>query len=374
MPPAEARGVRPTVASVDLGAISRNFRLLRQRVGSGRDVIPVLKADAYGHGAAPIARLLAGEGASRFAVAVAEEGVALRRAGVPGEILLLNFSDPADAGTHRGYGLTPALYDLEQARAFMEATAGFDEPLPVHVKLDTGMGRIGFRPEDVNALAGVLRAARGLRVTGTFSNLASAEDAGSPRTAEQVERLRRGVEALAAAGIAPGTVHLANSAGVLLHPDSWLDAVRPGLALYGVSPSGDDDALAPAMTLETRVMSVREVAAGAALGYGGRFVTSRPSSIAVLPIGYHDGFRRSFSGRVRVLLRGKEAPVVGAVSMDLTLVDATGLGARSGDRVICLGSDGERRITAWDLARAADTLPYEILCGIGPRVPRVYRP
>ena len=128
------------------------------------------------------------------------------------------------------------------------------------------------------------------------------------------------------------------------------------------------------MSVETRVMAVREVPAGVALGYGGRFLTSRPSEIAVLPIGYHDGFRRSFSGRVRVLLRGKEAPVVGAVSMDLTLVDATGLGTRSGERVICLGSDGALRVTAWDLARAADTLPYEILCGIGPRVPRVYRP
>jgi alanine racemase len=366
--------VRPTIAAIDLGAIARNYRLLRDRVGQGRSVIPVLKADAYGHGAGPVARRLESEGARHFAVAVAEEGVALRRSGVAGEILLLNFSDPADVGKHRAYGLSPALYDLEQARAFAEAAAGFGEPLPVQIKLDTGMGRIGFRLSELAALADVLRGARGLHVAGTFSNLASAEDAGSPRTAEQIERLRAGVDALAAARIPPGLVHLANSAGLLLHPGSWLDAVRPGLALYGVSPSEDDGELEPAMSLETRVMSVRAVPAGVALGYGGRFVTSRPSEIAVLPIGYHDGFRRSFSGRVHVLLRGNEAPVVGAVSMDLTLVDATGLGARTGERVICLGSDGARRVTAWDLARAADTLPYEILCGIGPRVPRVYRP
>jgi alanine racemase len=368
--------LRPTLATIDLGAIARNYRLLRDRVGDGRTVIPVLKADAYGHGAGPVARRLESEGALRFAVAVAEEGVALRRAGVGGEILLLSFSDPADVGMHRAYGLSPALYDLAQARAFADAAASFTHPLPVQVKLDTGMGRIGFRPAELDALTDVLRGARGLRVAGTFSNLASAEDPGSPRTAEQVERLRAGAEALAAAGISPGLLHLANSAGVLLHPGSWLNAVRPGLALYGVSPSGSagsEDALEPAMGLETRVMAVREVPAGVALGYGGRFVTSRPSAIAVLPIGYHDGFRRSFSGRVRVLLRGKEAPVVGAVSMDLTLVDATGLHARSGERVICLGSDGALRVTAWDLARAADTLPYEILCGIGPRVPRVYR-
>ena len=368
--------MRPTFATVDLGAIARNYRVLGDRVGDGRTVIPVLKADAYGHGAGPVARRLESEGALRFAVAVAEEGIALRRAGVGGEILLLNFSDSRDVGLHRAYRLSPALYDLAQARAFADATAGFAAPVPVQVKLDTGMGRIGFRAEELPALADVLRAARGLRVAGTFSNLASAEDPGSPRTAEQVERLRAGVDALAAAGIAPGVVHLANSGGVLLHPGSWLDAVRPGLALYGVSPAGDagsDVALEPAMGLETRVMAVREIPAGVALGYGGRFVTPRPSAIAVLPIGYHDGFRRSFSGRVRVLLRGKEAPVVGAVSMDLTLVDATGLHARSGERVICLGSDGALRVTAWDLARAADTLPYEILCGIGPRVRRVYR-
>jgi alanine racemase len=365
--------LRPTRATIDLGAIARNYRLLRDRVGHARTVIPVLKADAYGHGAGPVARRLESEGALRFAVAVADEGVALRRAGVGGEILLLNFSDPADVGMHRAYGLSPALYDLAQARGFADATAGFAQPLPVQVKLDTGMGRIGFRPEELGAVADLLRGARGLRVAGTFSNLASAEDLGSPRTAEQIERLRAGVEALAAARISPGIVHLANSAGVQLHPGSWLDAVRPGLALYGVSPSGNEDEFEPAMSVETRVMAVREIPAGVALGYGGRFVTSRPSAIAVLPIGYHDGFRRSFSGRVRVLLQGKEAPVVGAVSMDLTLVDATGLHARSGERVICLGSDGALRVTAWDLARAADTLPYEILCGVGPRVPREYR-
>jgi len=237
------------------------------------------------------------------------------------------------------------------------------------------MGRIGFALEKVGAIAELLRGSPGLRVAGTFSNLACAEDPESPRTAKQVDAFRDGVAALTAAGVLPGLVHLANSAGILLHRDTWFDAVRPGLALYGVAPSkeaGEGAALTPALTLETRVMAVNEVAQGTRLGYGGRFVTERDSTIAVLPIGYHDGFRRSFSGRVRVLLRGKEVPVVGAVSMDLTLVDASGAGAQNGDRVVCLGSEGGNRITAWDLARAADTIPYEILCGIGSRVPRVY--
>ena len=335
----------------------------------------MVKGDAYGHGAGPVARRLSREGATLFAVAVAEEGIALRRAGVEGEILLLNYSDPSDAGALRAYGLVPSLYDLRQAREFGEAARAFSDPLPVHLKLDTGMGRIGFALEKVGAIAELLRGSPGLRLAGTFSNLACAEDPESPRTAKQVDAFRDGVAALTAAGVLPGLVHLANSAGILLHRDTWFDAVRPGLALYGVAPSkeaGEGAALTPALTLETRVMAVNEVAQGTRLGYGGRFVTERDSTIAVLPIGYHDGFRRSFSGRVRVLLRGKEVPVVGAVSMDLTLVDASGAGAQNGDRVVCLGSEGGNRITAWDLARAADTIPYEILCGIGSRVPRVY--
>jgi alanine racemase len=188
--------------------------------------------------------------------------------------------------------------------------------------------------------------------------------------------MKSAVGALSAAGISPGLVHVANSAGLLLHPGAWFDGVRPGLALYGVSPADDElaDQLVAAMTVETRVMAVKAVPPDTPLGYGGRFVTRRRSEIAVIPIGYHDGFRRAFSGRVRVLMQGREAPVVGAVSMDLTLVDATGLSTRIGERVVCLGADGGRRITAWDLARAADTIPYEILCGIGARVPRVYAP
>ena len=169
-------------------------------------------------------------------------------------------------------------------------------------------------------------------------------------------------------------MHAANSAGVLGHPDAWLDAVRPGLALYGVppSPASGGAGLVPAMALETAVVAVRHVPAGTPLGYGGRFVTRRDTTVAVIPIGYRDGFRRSFSGKVEVLLRGQRAPVVGAISMDVTLVDATDSGAERGDAVVCLGAQGKETVTAWDLARAAETIPYEILCGIGPRVARVY--
>ena len=364
---------RPTLALVDLGAIARNYRRLKGHVGEEVAVIPVVKADAYGHGAVPVARRLAAEGARMFAVAIAEEGIELRRAGVSGEILLLNFSDPAAAPQLRAYGLTPALYDLEHAAGFARAASGFSSPLPVHVKFDTGMGRLGLRPEDSGAFARILRGSR-LALKGVFAQLSSAEDPMSPATGAQVSGLEVAVAGLRAAGLVPGLVHVANSAGALSHPSSHFDAVRPGIALYGVLPSPDMEGagLEPALSLETRVMSVRRVSSGTALGYGGAFVTRRPSTIAVLPIGYDDGLRRSFSGRVSVLLRGKEAPIVAAVSMDLTLVDATDCGAATGDRVLCLGSESGRRVTLWDLARAAGTVPYEILCGISARVPRRY--
>jgi alanine racemase len=367
---------RPTEALVDLGAIARNYRRLKERAGEKAEVFPVVKADAYGHGAVPVARRLAAEGARTFAVAIVEEAVELRRAGIRGGILLLNHSDPRAASLCRDYAITPALYDLPHAAELARAASGFSTPLPVHAKFDTGMGRLGILPSEIPELVGILRGSK-LSLAGVFAQLSCAEDPESPATAPQVAGLIEAAKALEDAGMDPGIVHVANSAGLLAHPDtrSRFGAVRPGLALYGILPSPrmPDASLEPALSLETRVISVRRFPAGVALGYGGLFVTPRPSTIAVLPIGYDDGLRRSFSGRVSVLVEGKEAPIVAAVSMDLTLVDATEFGASPGDRVVCLGCAGGKRVTAWDLAAAAGTIPYEILCGISQRVPRRYR-
>jgi alanine racemase len=362
----------PAVAVVDLDAVARNYDLLRRRVAP-RPLYAVVKADAYGHGAAAVARRLARAGADRFAVANTDEGASLRRAGVAGEILLLSHAEPDDLPRQRAYGLTPALDDRAQAEAVAAAVAG--RPLAVHLELDTGMGRAGIRPEELDAVIEVLRRSPRIELAGTFANLSSADDPSSPATARQIAAMRDAVARLRAAGIGPGLVHVANSAGVLEHPDSWFDAVRPGLALYGIHPSerAENAGLEPALTLETRVVSVRRVPARTPLGYGGRFVAARDTTVAVLPIGYHDGIRRSFSEGVQFLLGGRRLPVVGAVSMDLTLVDATGTGASRGDRVVCLGKDGGETVGVWELARAAATIPYEILCGIGPRVARIYR-
>lgn len=335
----------------------------------------VVKADAYGHGAAAVARRLEREGVDRFAVAGTEEGVALRRAGVGGEVLVLSCAEPEDLPRQYAYGLTPAINDLAQAQALLVSARRLTGTLRVHLELDTGMGRAGIRPDELDRVIAMLKSDGRAELAGTFANLSSADDPGSPATARQVAVLRDCLAQLRDAGVSPGLVHLANSAGILAHPESWFDAVRPGLALYGVPPSEEIDAtgLTPAMGIETRVVGVRRLPPGTALGYGGRFVTARESTVAVLPIGYHDGFRRSFSESVSVLLRGRRAPVVGSISMDLTLVDATATGAERGDRVICLGRDGADAVTAWELARAAGTIPYEILCGFGPRVARVYR-
>jgi alanine racemase len=361
-------------AVIDLDAIASNFRLLRERVGSRRAFYAVLKADAYGHGAARVARRLEREGADRFAVASTGEGVALRRAGVAGEILLLSHAEPEDLARQRAYGLTPTLYDPDQADALARESRAFGEPLGVQLELDTGMGRAGMRPEQLDRVGRMLAASPWLRLTGTFANLSCADDPGRRETAQQIAGLVEAAAKLRAMGVEPGPLHAANSAGILAHPESWLDGVRPGLGLYGVDPADgmSGGGLSPAMRVETRVIAVHEVGAGTPLGYGGRFVTQRPTTVAVLPIGYHDGFRRGFSSRAAVLLRGRRAPVVGSVSMDLTLVDATATGAARGDRAVCLGADGAESVTAWELARALDTIPYEILCGFGARVSRVF--
>ena len=363
----------PVRALVDLDGIASNYRFLADRVAPRR-LYAVVKADAYGHGAGPVAARLARAGADRFAVANPEEGTALRRGGIAGEILVLSRVDPEDVPRLAAYGLTPTLYDAAQAEGIAAAAKGASVPLPVHLELDTGMGRAGFRPEELDFVVALFRHAPGLRLAGTFANLSRADDPSSPETARQVERLRAAASRLRDAGLAPGLVHASNSAAILGAEPAWLDAVRPGLALYGIAPRGFSEAasLVPAMTLEARVTAVRRVPADTPLGYGGRFVTERPTTIAVLPIGYHDGFRRSFSGRVAVLLGGKRAPVVGAVSMDVTLVDASDAPVRRGDRAVCLGTDGRDTVSAWELADAAGTIPYEILCGIGPRVPRVH--
>jgi alanine racemase len=393
---------RRTVARVDLRAIASNFRAIAQR--SRRRVLAVVKANAYGHGAAPVARALEDAGADFFCVAVAEEGVELRRAGVRSPILLLNYADAGDAALHRAFALTPALWSLEQIRAFAAATATWGGALSVHVKIDSGLSRLGIFPSEVREAAAILAASPGMRVEAAFSHFSHGETPGHPTRSRQTEAAAAAFGELRASGFPGIWTHLANSGAALEGPAADCDAVRPGLALYGISPftgdgispfTGDGISpfmgdgispstgegiapvagvpdLVPALSWETEVISVKRVPAGTAVGYGGTFVTARPTTLAVLPVGYDDGYRRSFSGRAPVLVDEGAVPTVGAISMDLTVCDATDVPVAAGDRAVLMGTAGGRSVSARNLAAAAGTIPYEILCGIGRRVPRRY--
>ncbi len=363
---------RRTAARIDLSAIAGNFRAIRER--SGRRVLAVVKANAYGHGAAPVARALEGAGADFFCVAIAEEGIELRRAGIRSPILLLNFADPREAALHRAFALTPALWSLEQIRAFSAATAGWREPLPTHVKIDSGLSRLGVLPGEVREAAALLTASPGLRVEGAFSHFSHGEEPDHPTRRRQTEEAAAAFAALRDAGFPRIWTHLANS-GAALEGGIACDAVRPGLLLYGIAPSPSAEppaGISPALAWDTEVMAIKRVPAGTAVGYGGTFVAARPTTLAVLPVGYDDGYRRSFSGRAPVLFNGGAVPTVGVISMDLTVCDATDVPVAAGDRAVLLGTRGGRSVSAHDLASAAGTIPYEILCGIGRRVPRRY--
>jgi len=363
---------RPSVARVDLAAIVANARVLSRR--SGRRMLAVVKADAYGHGAAPVSRRLEAGGTDFFCVAVTAEGIELRRAGLRSPILLMNHSDARDAGLCRVLGLTPTIWSLRNLRAFDEASRPFSPPLDVHLKLDTGLTRLGLDLSELAEAAEVLRNARGLRVRAIFTHFSHGDEPEDPAFSRQEDRARAAFGAARAAGIGFEWTHLANSGAALAGKGAWCDAIRPGLSMYGVAPSRNrpDAELIPALAWESEIIAIRSVPAGTAVGYGATYVTRRPSRLAVLPIGYHDGYRRVFSGRVPVLFPGGAAPIAGVISMDLTVCDVTDISAEEGERAVLMGEIGGVRVTAHDLAAAAETIPYEIFCGIGPRVRRVY--
>lgn len=348
--------IRPTRAEIHLRDLAHNLGVVRAHAGDAR-VFAVVKADAYGHGLIPVARALVDAGVDGFAVALAEEGLALRGAGIETPVIVLDglygdaHAEVVDAG------LTPVVYDLADAGRFAALGAG------VHVKVDTGMTRLGVRD-----LATFLDRAGGLRIDGLMTHLSSAE-ADGPATNEQLAAFERAAALVRARGHEP-ILHAANSAGALLHPRARYDLVRAGVSLYGVRPDGSSEHdLRPVMRVVTSVARVETVPAGSAVGYGQTWAASRESRIATLAIGYGDGYPRALSNRGEVVVRGRRCPVVGRVSMDLTGVDVTEVaGCARGDEVIVLGPE----MRAEEVARAAGTIAYEVLCSIAPRVPRVY--
>jgi alanine racemase len=367
---------RPTWAEIDLGAVSANYRALASLLGPGARLIPVVKADAYGHGAVAVSRALVDAGASMLAVALVEEGAALRAAGIDNDILVLEGTWPGQEPDAVRLQLTPAAGSVEGIRRLADAAAAEGADLAVHLKIDTGMTRLGAPHDALAPVLDALAAAPRVRLTGAFTHLACADEPENPFNTEQVRRFEDCVAAVRARGLDPGELHVANSAGLLHHAALRRFSARSGIALYGYSPAPDRARvpLRPVLQLRTRIGRVADIAPGTPVGYNCRFVAPRPMRAATLGIGYADGYRRALAVRARVIVRDAWAAVLGAVSMDLIVVDVTDIpGAREGDEAILLGSSASCRVDAADLAAAAGTIPYEVLCGIGPRVPRVYR-
>ena len=374
-------GSRPAWAEVDLGAIRHNASLLARVVAPAR-LCAVVKASGYGHGSVPVARAALEGGASWLAVALVEEGAVLRSHGIDAPVLVLSEPPAESMADVVALRLTPTIYTHGgvEAAAKAVASAGPTEPLAVHVKVDTGMHRVGTTADGAISVVRAATEHPELRVDGVWTHLAVADEPGNPFTAEQCGRLARVVDELARRGLRPPLVHAANSAGALAHPPSRHDLVRCGIALYGVSPSralegtepvGD---LRPALSLRARVSFVKRVGAGEAVSYGLRRPLVEAATVATVPLGYADGvpWRLGVCGG-EVLIGGRRRPLAGAVTMDQILVDCgDDRGVLAGDEVVLLGRQGSEQITAWDWASRTGTIAYEILCGIGPRVLKVY--
>lgn len=373
---------RPTWAEIDLQQLAVNFQHIKRRVGSTARVMAVVKANAYGHGAVQCARRLAAEGADWFGVALPEEAIELRNAGITQPVLCLAGFFPGQAAACVQNKLTTVVYRRDMFDALNQAAADAGTIADVHVKVDTGMGRLGVRADQIDEFVAMLGQFPNVRVDGLMTHLAAADDtACEPLTVDQIRRFDEAVAAFREHGYRPTHLHLANSAGIYGHREAWGNMVRPGGVLYGlwrdVLPhTAGEPELRPVMSLHSRIMLLKWVPRGETIGYGCTFEASRRSLIATVPIGYHDGYMRGLSNRAHVIVRGVYAPIAGRVSMDLTLIDVTDVpGVELQDQVTLLGWDrrhAELLIRAEDLARIAGTLSYEVTCGIGERVPRTY--
>jgi alanine racemase len=376
---------RPTWADVSLETLQQNFRVVQKHIGAGVSICAVVKADAYGHGAVECSRALESEGAHWFGVTSLDEAIPLRDAGIRGRILLMTGFWRGEEEEIARLRLTPTVWEPGQVELLEKASSKLGLPgLPIHLKVDTGMGRLGVAPEDLPKIITALESSPHLVLEGLSTHLASSEVLDAPSVDEQLKAFHQVRKMLREAGLEPAIVHAANTSALISRSQTWNSMVRPGLALYGyylpferagreVSGSGLRLGVKPVLTWKTRILSLREMRANQALGYGGTYVTKAPARIAILPVGYADGLNRALSSRGRVIVREHYAPIVGRISMDLTLVDVTGLpGIAVGDEVILLGSSDGLQFGAREHAELANTIPYEILCGISKRVPRRY--
>ena len=366
----------PTAACVHLDRLLHNLGGMERRLKGRCEIMAVVKADAYGHGIGPVSRCLESAGVRHFGVAFIEEGVRLRQSGIRGSILVMGGFMPGQVPDLIRFSLTPVLFHPDHLAWLAAAGGPSAEPLPVHLKVDTGMGRLGLAPGEVTAFAKKVRDLQGFRLEGLMSHFSDEDLSASELAREQIKRFTRVRDDLAREGLSVRWLHMANSGAILSLEAAWWNLVRPGIALYGYAPARTLDGvlpLEPVLTLKSRIAHLRRVPAGTPVSYGQTFITRRESLLAVIPVGYADGYPRSLSNRGEALVGGKRAPILGRVCMDLVVLDVTEVdGCRLTDEVVLLGRQGKETISAVDLAERAGTIPYEILTSIGERIPRIY--
>ncbi len=372
---------RGAIAEIDLNAISDNLKVIK-KLSNNRPVIAVVKADAYGHGAIDVSRRLVNDGVEYLAVAFTEEARELRNAGINSPILVLFDPDINDIFT---YNLIPVIRDKKTAIALSKEAEKNNRSISVHIKIDTGMGRLGFTGDAANEISEIANL-EGITIDGVMSHFSEADLLDASFARMQIERFNSIKTELLNIGLNVRLFHMANSAAVMTLPESHFDAVRPGIMLYGYSPIQKSEVrsqklgvnvpksqLLPAMTVKTKILALRRLPAGTPISYGRTFITKRASLIGVIPIGYADGFSRRFSNNAELLVRCKRVPVVGRVCMDLTMIDLTDVEqVEEGDEAVIIGRQGNESIDAAELAFRADTIPYEILTSLGNMANRVY--
>jgi len=377
---------RATFAEIDLAAFQHNLKLIRTLIAPGVKVMAVVKADAYGHGAVPCAKAAIQAGADCLGVAILEEGMQLRQSGIEVPILIMASIFPGEVKDLIHHNLSTTLNTEALAEALARQAKNMAKTASVHLKVDTGMGRLGMPPEELIGFVEKIRSLKNLQVDGIFTHFSSADEEDPGFTLWQISRLNKALEQLKSAGTSLPRVHAANSAAILRFPDSQFDLVRPGIILYGALPSSvmqpivaalrqnnPEHCFHPVMHWKTKILQINHVPKGTPLSYNKQFITQRDSLIATLPAGYADGLSRNLSNRMQVLVRGQRAPQVGVICMDLCLIDVTGVkGVQLEDEVVFFGKQGKTMIPVDEMAERANTISYEILCTVGKRVPRIY--
>ena len=366
---------RPTHCSIDHAALRWNLRQIRAKVGAQVKILSMVKANAYGHGAVAVAKTLLAAGGDALGVATLDEGIELRQSGIGAPIIVVAGVYADQLEQFFSHSLTPVIYDLGGLTELEAAVEKRGATLDIHLKIDTGMGRLGLRAGELDSWLPRLKALRALRIDGVFSHFSTAESVDGDYTKKQLEIFTGVVTRLRAAGMT-ALFHFANSAATITQPAAYFDMVRPGIMLYGAYPSpamAQQIALKPVLSWHTKILQFKKVPAGTSISYGQTFITKRESLIATLPVGYADGYQRVLSNRGEVLVCGQRAPVAGRVCMDLTMLDVTDIrNVQQGDEVVLLGRQGSAEISADEMAGWANTISYEIFTSIGTRVPRIH--